>query len=833
MISSVHSTMNENLRRTIEGKVELYNGSTRLKTFLANDNLQEISVVRAGEKGKFFGFGICQQATVKIVDKTGELTFLKGESLRTLFNANDASTFIAVCPRFYIKEATRDEKTNVITVIAYDALDSAVSHVWSGLGMNTPYTLNSVVERIRSVLGLSGVIVPSGFDLTYETGANFAGDENLRTVLNAIAEVTQTIYYIDQNENLVFKRLSTTDNAVLEISKQDYFEFSDALPVTITKIVHITELGDNAYYGEDGVTQYIRDNPFWNTRADLATLLPAATNRIKGVTIVPHSIKWRGNFLTEICDKISIQTKDGSYKTTYILDDSFTYNGGFSQTGSWEYDPDSSRTAETGNPVTIGEKFNQTFAKVDKIEKNITLYVSDVVNEVLPTKIEDALEGLLGDALEDIIGDDLDTITGDIDSLKAVTSSNTANISQLTLTTQGITQEVSSVKNSVTTVTDDLNSVVATQTTMQSDIGSLQVQANQIAASVASTEQKITTLESGLDDFVNGMIDDALGEGLEGIIDDVEGLKATTAAQSENISQLTLTSQSINNEVSSLKSSVTTITNDLGDVVATQESMRTDIGNLQIQAAQIVASVSSNEQKVSQLEGDLDDVVNEVLPTKIGEALSTGLDGVTGDINSLKAVTSSNTENISQLTLTSQAINNEVNSLKTTTTNITNELGDVVATQTTIQENVSNLQITSGDINASVVQVEQRISDGLSGVNAELTDIRNEVDTKITAEGVAIVIKEEIANGVDKVTTGTGFTFNDEGLTISKTDSEMTTTIDEDGMSVYRDNTEVLTADNQGVVAYNLHAKTYLMIGTNSRFEDYGNDRTGCFWIGG
>ena len=24
----------------------------------------------------------------------------------------------------------------------------------------------------------------------------------------------------------------------------------------------------------------------------------------------------------------------------------------------------------------------------------------------------------------------------------------------------------------------------------------------------------------------------------------------------------------------------------------------------------------------------------------------------------------------------------------------------------------------------------------------------------------------------------------------------------------------------------------YLIIGTNSRFEDYGSDRTGCFWIG-
>ena len=64
----------------------------------------------------------------------------------------------------------------------------------------------------------------------------------------------------------------------------------------------------------------------------------------------------------------------------------------------------------------------------------------------------------------------------------------------------------------------------------------------------------------------------------------------------------------------------------------------------------------------------------------------------------------------------------------------------------------------------------------------------------------------------------------------------MTTTITEDGMAVYRDETEVLTADNTGVYATNLHAKTFLIVGKYSRFEDYINQdnepRTGCFWLG-
>ena len=371
--------MNDELRRIIQGKVELYNGSTHLNTFLATDKLQEIVIARAGEKGKFFGFGICQQATVKIMDKAGDLTFLKGESLRTSFRANEGD-YTTVCPSFYIKDVQHDEKTSVYTLTAYDALDAATARVWADLGIIPPYTLSGVVARITSLLGLSGYTTTTGFDLLYENGANFAenDDTTIRTVLNAIAEVTQTIYYVDNNNRLVFRRLTTTGDPVLAISKRDYFELTTALPVTISKIMSVTELGDNVYAGEDsGVCQYVRDNPFWNTRTDLDTLLPIAFDRIAGLTIVPHNIKWRGNFLTEICDKVSIETKDGSSVITYILDDSFTYTGGFSQNCTWDYNPDSDKTTAS-NPVTLGEKLNQTFARVDKANREIALVASEV-----------------------------------------------------------------------------------------------------------------------------------------------------------------------------------------------------------------------------------------------------------------------------------------------------------------------------------------------------------------------------------------------------------------------------------------------------------------------
>lgn len=543
MISSNYSTMNDALLRKIEGKVGLYNDSTLLDTFLPTDKLQEITIARVGEKGKFFGFGVCQQATVKIIDKANDLIFLKGENLKTSFRANSGSAYARVCPSFYIKDAVRDEKTSVYTITAYDALDSAVGHVFSELGMEAPYTLINVIDAVKSILGLSGIAYPTGFDISYENGANLSGGETLRAILNAVAEVTQTIYYVDQRDYLVFKRLDKTGDPVLTISKNDYFELTTALPVTISKIMSVTELGDNVDAGDDtGVIQYVRDNPFWNARTDLQTLLPTAVDRISGLTIVPYNLKWRGNFLTELCDKIKVEDKYGNLVTTYILDDSFTYKGGFSQTSDWEYKPDSER-ATSSNPLTVGEKINQTFARVDKVNRTVTLHASEIADAK-------------------------------------------SSISELQVNTQGINASVSTIVN--------------TQT-------------------------------------------------------------------------------------------------------------------------------------------DLSDTIVDIQ-------------------NSLS------------------------------------------------QQNESNAK--------------------------QFDTLTKKVNATMTSADIQLAISTEIAKGTDKVTTSTGFTFNDKGLTINKSDSEMRTNIDEDGMSIFKGSQEVLTANNIGVDAQNLHATTYLIIGTNSRFEDYGSDRTGCFWIG-
>lgn len=208
----------------------------------------------------------------------------------------------------------------------------------------------------------------------------------------------------------------------------------------------------------------------------------------------------------------------------------------------------------------------------------------------------------------------------------------------------------------------------------------------------------------------------------------------------------------------------------------------------------------------------------------------------------------SNAEDIAQLNITTENITAQVSSTNTRIDNLENTMDETIdnkvdeATQEInddlaeykriTEENIAALVAKDDEIVGSVQRVQETQTETINGVITDVETLRNTVETKVTADAVTIQINEALSNGVTSVDTGTGFTFNQEGLTIAKTDSEMTTNIDEDGMSVYRNDEEVLTADNTGVNAINLTARQYLIIGKNSRFEDYNDVRTACFYIG-
>ena len=132
---------------------------------------------------------------------------------------------------------------------------------------------------------------------------------------------------------------------------------------------------------------------------------------------------------------------------------------------------------------------------------------------------------------------------------------------------------------------------------------------------------------------------------------------------------------------------------------------------------------------------------------------------------------------------------------------------------------------------------EEIVATAKKYTNDSVTTLSNTVETLMDAQKLSIsVIEEELENGVEKVKTKTGYVFDSDGLKISKSGEAMSNLLDNTGMYVKRSGTEILVANSDGVTAFDLHAKTYLKVGSGDgrcRFEDYGTSRIGCFWTGG
>ena len=154
-----------------------------------------------------------------------------------------------------------------------------------------------------------------------------------------------------------------------------------------------------------------------------------------------------------------------------------------------------------------------------------------------------------------------------------------------------------------------------------------------------------------------------------------------------------------------------------------------------------------------------------------------------------------------------------------------------------ITDNSTSLRRDTEQIVMSATEtVKKELNDSISDISEDVSELSSKVELKMDAEAVNIAIEQEMAKGVDRVETKTGYRFDSDGLTISKTGEEMSNKLDHTGMYVKRNGEEILMANNNGVDAVNLHAKTYLIIGAGngrSRFEDYLTNRTGCFWVGG
>lgn len=136
-------------------------------------------------------------------------------------------------------------------------------------------------------------------------------------------------------------------------------------------------------------------------------------------------------------------------------------------------------------------------------------------------------------------------------------------------------------------------------------------------------------------------------------------------------------------------------------------------------------------------------------------------------------------------------------------------------------------RITAGQINLGMIAGLQDIIDGFqTNISLNTNDIQFNV-TQVT---------DILENGVSKI-KNTLVEINELGIEVSKSNEEMKSLLDNKGFKVTRDTETVLEANNDGVIAENLTARKFFIIGESSRMEDYDNNvddkGTGMFYVGG
>lgn len=158
--------------------------------------------------------------------------------------------------------------------------------------------------------------------------------------------------------------------------------------------------------------------------------------------------------------------------------------------------------------------------------------------------------------------------------------------------------------------------------------------------------------------------------------------------------------------------------------------------------------------------------------------------------------------------------------------------GSITSTVEQTSAAVTNL---STDINNNYFTAAQ--VEALTGQNTgEITRLKTDITTmQQTAQGLQVQITDIVDNGTSKV-TNTLVNVDSNGVGISKTGEEMSLQLgyladQQVGLEVTRNDEKVLQVTNTGVEAENVKVRKYLIIGNNSRMEDY-QEGTGVFYIG-
>lgn len=388
--------------RHIIGAVECQTENGPL-TLAASSNLVNFTIEKTAPKGKLFGFAVSQQITIEAIGILD--TIKRGDKLIPSIESADYNEDVVLLPHFYVDTIEHNQVKNRTTIKGYDILHKLDSIPISSFEFTYPVAARNYALDILQPIG--GYAQFEGINQLIREAPNLSGSESARSVLIALAEFTGSIIYVSREDTVKFRGMEAEDFTDV-LTADDYYDLTIGEIITLTKIASVTELNDNYAHGSEGFTQVMWENPFLNMNDDVDTLVSSIYSKVQNLSSTGYTLTWRGCPAYEIGDLVILQEKDGTAQFVRYFNEKIVYNGGLRASSDWE--PAESETIEAA-PPTLGEAIKSVYAKVDKVNKEISLVVSEEVKK----QVEN---GALDEPIGEIVDEKLSHIEIDTESIE-------------------------------------------------------------------------------------------------------------------------------------------------------------------------------------------------------------------------------------------------------------------------------------------------------------------------------------------------------------------------------------------------------------------------------
>ena len=500
------------------------NSNNKFESKRYRDEIKSIKIETTGINGKFFGVSYCQKLSVSFIDKDKKINFSKNDEIAIFlcptekYNAPDADSYynVAYAP-YFIDSFKRNEKTGEVSAIGYDIMGVASNTPFS-LGEGDSFTLQQILDRCKTLTGMSGV---NGINVSYlpeswtREQINLSGKETVRDILTAIAEITGSFMFIypywtdDDVGSLCFYTYPRKQRAYTQlgylyqetyIDKSRYFELTSDKPYKLTGIASVNELEDFVAVGTTEQQQVIYSNPFLTLLPDETqqTILTGILNQLKDISFTPFNCEWRGDPRLEPVDWLTFEDKNGNKFTSYLLNETFEYNGGFKSTIWWE-GAESERTDI--NSKSISNNILKTKATVDKVKGEITLEVSRAkeAEQLLGSRItinENAITSEVKNR-QDADSELSSTITQTASEIRQEVKNTTDGLdSKITQTANSISAEITARENADSELS---TRITANENGITSEVSRATGKENELASDISTITQTVDNISTRID----------------------------------------------------------------------------------------------------------------------------------------------------------------------------------------------------------------------------------------------------------------------------------------------------------------------------------------------